>query len=800
MKFNTSLYGSQLIYPVVDREAEFLELVPNGITYPSKGEWFVPFTDDNHYFGLTNISNTANYPISINTLYPDVYGKQSLKPGKYTIHFQQFNNPTRNTTKDYTFEVIMGEVNVGFSDYNTGQVISSIKRGQKVKISGKNTDGPDTYLWLKGYGLPECGTNLFPSSLPVYSSSPTKLNASILNNPNSPYKGEYHSDGTWELVWDTSSLPLLGGQSYSVYASSINPEEILPLLPPRGSCTTTEKGLCAFESCPNCEPISDPAIIELQDPSPIAVTVDPVIVSPCCCQGYPCGSSDSADQITLKMKTGVSRLPVQIWMFGDGAIGGRGFLFNDEFTTLLDDEGTFSLDINQYLLEPNEIKLCDLEEGNYTVVVHVPYVTTSGDEIFDVTLETSKFASRIPNAMFPRDQDSSHLYVVQSNPLYWTKAFPVEGPGSYSGNEALSRLKSVLSESFVRDKFATATFTLNPNYCPDRKSVNFEADIQDGLAPLTVSFKDKSSYTGVSYLWDFGDNSTSSDKDPKHIYQSPGSYSVRLTLTDGQGAILDRYKPSFIVVKAITPQYFDPVADFTYSKIDAEPLSVQFIDQSFGSTPLGYVWEFGDSALSIDKSPKHTYSEVGNFHVTLTVKDQFNKISTINKTVTVPPLNSPVAKFNVTVNPGNPKQIQFSDKSLGEITSWKWTFGDGLGSSIQSPEHLYSDYGTYSVTLNVGNSAGSSSVTKELAIENLMVKSGFKWENIGDRTIRFTDTSEGSIKNWILEFGDGNIQKFSSQWGTFDHKYAQLGNYYAKLIVTNDIDSDSYSDKIELYS
>ena len=791
------LYGDHSIYPVVDRMATYHELVPNGEIYPSKGEWFVPF-NGLQYYGLINTSKFNIYPIDIATLYPDELGKMGLKPGKYTIHFQEKDNPTRNASTDYSFEIVLGTIEVFFKNYATGQPIKSIPRGQKVRITGKNTDSNVTYLWLTGYGLPECGTGIFPRTLPVTSTSPTVISKEIMERPDSPFVGEYHSDGTWELVWDTSELPLVGGQSYSIYASSINPEEVLPLLPPRGSCTTTEKGICAFGACPYCEPLSDPATIQLTDLEPVDVVVDPSVATPCCCQGYPCGVSDSADKIVLKFKTGVSRLPVQIWMFGEGKVGEQGFLFTDKYRTLLDDEGTFEIDINQYLLEANNIKLCNLNEGKYTLLVQVPYVTSYGQEKFDVTLETSDFAQLIENAMFPHDQDPDRYYVVQAQPFYWTKAFPITGLGALEGGEALSKLKETLQKPEVRDRFATAEFSLKPSYCPDRKVVNFDADVKEGYAPLTVQFTDESSFTGTSYLWDFGDGTIGDGQNPTHTYVKPGTYPVRLTIVDDTGVSHNRLKSSFIVVQDATAKYFSPVADFTISKVANEPFSIQFIDQSYGATPLTSIWDFGDNSTSGEKSPKHQYASAGTYTVNLTVKDQYDKESTKTQDILVPSVSPPVPDFEFTINPNQMKQVQFTDKSQGEITSWKWTFGDGLGSSIQSPEHLYTTYGTFSVTLTVGNNAGSQSFTKEITLIDPKVSADFSWEDIGERTVRFLDNSKGLITEWTLEYGDGKVDQFTEAWDEVEHTYSQLGRYYAKLTVKNDYNKDSVTKQIDV--
>jgi PKD repeat protein len=76
-----------------------------------------------------------------------------------------------------------------------------------------------------------------------------------------------------------------------------------------------------------------------------------------------------------------------------------------------------------------------------------------------------------------------------------------------------------------------------------------------------------------------------------------------------------------------------------------------------------------------------------------------------------------VAAFSVT--PGQAvagEVLHFSDTSTGAPTSWSWTFGDGAGSSDQSPAHTYAAAGTYTVVLTVANAGGQSSVSRQLVV------------------------------------------------------------------------------------
>ncbi|WMW26243.1 S-layer protein domain-containing protein [Methanolobus sediminis] len=74
---------------------------------------------------------------------------------------------------------------------------------------------------------------------------------------------------------------------------------------------------------------------------------------------------------------------------------------------------------------------------------------------------------------------------------------------------------------------------------------------------------------------------------------------------------------------------------------------------------------------------------------------------------------APVASFYADATSGvTPIEVQFTDSSSGNPTSWSWDFGDGATSTEQNPAHTYDVAGNYSVILDVSNNYGSDSITK----------------------------------------------------------------------------------------
>ena len=157
---------------------------------------------------------------------------------------------------------------------------------------------------------------------------------------------------------------------------------------------------------------------------------------------------------------------------------------------------------------------------------------------------------------------------------------------------------------------------------------------------------------------------------------------------------------------------FGSVASFTAKPTSGKvPLTVAFTDTSTG-TPTKWKWTFGDGKTSTVQNPKYKYSKTGNYTVTLTITN--NKGSNmVTKTDYIVVVSKPTASFSASPTSGKATlTVKFTDKSSGNPTSYKWSFGDGAISREKNPTHQYSQAGNYKITLTVSNAAGSSTVTK----------------------------------------------------------------------------------------
>jgi PKD repeat protein len=147
---------------------------------------------------------------------------------------------------------------------------------------------------------------------------------------------------------------------------------------------------------------------------------------------------------------------------------------------------------------------------------------------------------------------------------------------------------------------------------------DFTVSSTTGAAPLTVVFTDASSEAFGSitaWAWDFDDNGSvdSTAQNPSFNYSTPGTYSVKLTVT-GEGGTATTTKSNLITVGPPGPV----TADFTSVRSGYDNQSIAFTDTSIG-TVTTWSWNFGDGGTSTLQSPNHTFATPGTYTVSLTV-------------------------------------------------------------------------------------------------------------------------------------------------------------------------------------
>ena len=157
----------------------------------------------------------------------------------------------------------------------------------------------------------------------------------------------------------------------------------------------------------------------------------------------------------------------------------------------------------------------------------------------------------------------------------------------------------------------TALITITP--AEPVADFTFTSD-NDFHTPSVITFINTST-SAMSYEWDFGDGSTSTEENPAHTYTATGSYTVILTATN------ETLTNEKTVIIDITP--FQPIAAFTYTSDNGfiAPSTITFTSTSQHAASLS--WDFGDgSAPTNVQNPVHSYSSPGSYTVTLTATNE----------------------------------------------------------------------------------------------------------------------------------------------------------------------------------
>ncbi len=335
---------------------------------------------------------------------------------------------------------------------------------------------------------------------------------------------------------------------------------------------------------------------------------------------------------------------------------------------------------------------------------------------------------------------------------------------------------------------------------PAAPEADFTADPRSGPAPLTVSFTDLSTGNPTSWSWDFGDTRTSTTRNPTHVYDNEGQYTVSLTVSNANGEDTE-VKTGYITVGGAAPS-----ADFAADPRSGPPsLSVAFTDLSTGD-PTSWSWDFGDTKTSTIQNPTHVYANEGTYTVSLTAANAYGS-DTETKPGYITVISAPQppdANFSADPTSGPaPLDVAFTDLSTENPTSWSWSFGDGGSSADQNPQHTYNAAGTYTVRLIATNADGSDTETKAdyITVTEALQAAFTANPSIGyvplthRMEVTFTDQSAGDPTSWSWDFGDNGTSTEQNP----THVYTSAGEFTVRLTVSNaEGDSDDTTGTVQL--
>lgn len=330
------------------------------------------------------------------------------------------------------------------------------------------------------------------------------------------------------------------------------------------------------------------------------------------------------------------------------------------------------------------------------------------------------------------------------------------------------------------------------NTCPDTIRIMNAVHIKPPIArfnftgdcnnKFTKTFVD-TSVGATSWFWNFGDGTTSTQRNNIHTYIATGTYSVTLTVSNDTCSHSVIHAVSVIDEKAVfaTPDTIicrNQAATFTSVNINRSNIA-------------SWYWNFGDgTASNTDSVATHVYISSGTYKVTLIITDSLGCKDSISLPIKV---HGTTANFSasVAVSCLLNNDIAFTDLSTTDgihpIVNWIWNYGDGVidSAAISPYHHSYVAAGSYTISLLVKDNFGCEDlVTKPASVLIAQpIADFFSPDTVTcvGKPIAFNNLSAGINPQYVWNFGDGN----SSGAVNPSHNYGSTGLYTIKLLVTD---------------
>ncbi|CAM2069558.1 PKD domain-containing protein [Sulfidibacter corallicola] len=300
----------------------------------------------------------------------------------------------------------------------------------------------------------------------------------------------------------------------------------------------------------------------------------------------------------------------------------------------------------------------------------------------------------------------------------------------------------------------------------------------------------------ITFTWDFGDGSaTVTGAAVNHSFSATGTYTVTVTLDDGQGGISTFSRDVEVLAQNRYP-------DITRAEIPgAATVGVAVDFHVEASDPDGdtitYAWEFGDGATAGTASASHAYSQPGDYTVRIVVRDQWGygrstsgvvRVSAANRQPSIDAVEVPTTGF---VGENLAMTATVSDPD-GDSLTVTWRLGDGTERTGTSIQHSYATEGSYAITITVTDGRGGSAT----AVRNVNVSEPDNHQpeitaltvpssaNTGEE-VAFSVTAQdpdGDALSYAWNFGDGSATQAQAN---VTHTFANAGDYTVNVTVSD---------------
>lgn len=308
---------------------------------------------------------------------------------------------------------------------------------------------------------------------------------------------------------------------------------------------------------------------------------------------------------------------------------------------------------------------------------------------------------------------------------------------------------------------------------PAAVSASFSTDVLAGCGPLEVTFSQQS-LGDTAWVWNFGDGTMSTVRDPLHVFAAPGTYTVLLTSTGC----------STVQSATTITVHPDPVAAIV---ADDQSVCVGVPVELVADAPPGTLlnWSLGDGSNADQPTVVHVYGGAGQYTCTLDVLDPATGCGTVLQLpIVVHPL--PVASFVSTpMDACANEPVYFTSTSSGAVQH-TWTLSDGTTLFGPQVEHVFGTEGLFGAVLLATSAEGCASTLAQPDIITVRPAPVAAFRHVQEGSVRlvhrFIDESIGAVTQ-LWDMGDGSVVGGDDVRHTYD---PDGGRFVVCLTVSND--------------
>ena len=336
-------------------------------------------------------------------------------------------------------------------------------------------------------------------------------------------------------------------------------------------------------------------------------------------------------------------------------------------------------------------------------------------------------------------------------------------------------------------KFAIGIFLFFFSMVAKAQTIDFSFSSADSFfcSPSTIVFTQLCTGNPTQFIWSFGDNRFGSNAVETQAFNTPGTYTVKLT------AIFTSTTLSISKTIVVQPAISSAVSvDRNYI---CQPGKIKFTGSGNGAAITSYQWDFNDGTPLMTgptNTIEHAFANYGNFPVSLKVTSNTGCVASSNTVINITKL-----PIEASVSPSGgcvPALARFFAAATlpanSAIANYSWNFGDNLSAlttSGNNATHIYSKVGEYPATVTVTTNEGCTNTFNfnSLAFGTPPVNHiayAKKAVICGNETAIFVSTA-AKANRYFWNFGDGIFASTGDT--TVSHKYTTVGNKQISVVA-----------------